>query len=245
MIIQSLTNPKVKHIIHLHTKTYRYEHRQFIAQGLKTCISLMQGGYQLHSIYLNQETYERHGDNFPTDGIVLVTDAIIDKISTTMTPSGVVAVFEMPENKAVATGNAIALYNVQDPGNLGTLIRTAAAMNIKTVFLIEGVDPYNPKVIQATAGTIAMVNVVQTKWADFKELSKNNKTCALVVHDGKSPDLIDLKNNILIIGNESQGLPEDIINDCDEKMTIPMPGNTESLNAAVAGSIAMYLKNKE
>ena len=244
MIIQSLTNPKIRHIIHLHTKTCRYEYKQFIAQGLKTCITLLQSGYQLHSIYLNQETYERHGDNFPTDAIVIVTDAVIDKISTTMTPSGVVAVFEMPENKAISSNNAIALCNIQDPGNLGTLIRTAAAMKIETVYLIEGVDPFNPKVIQATAGTIAMVNIVQVKWPEFQEMCNNNKTCALVVHDGKSPESIDLKNSILIIGNESHGLPENIINACNEKMTIPMPGNTESLNAAVAGSIAMYLKNK-
>jgi len=245
MIIQSLTNPKVKHIIYLHVKTCRYEYRQLIAQGLKTCITLLQGGYKLHSIYLNQETYEKHGDNFPTEAIVLVTDAIIEKISTTITPSGVVAIFEMPENKLVASSNSIALYNVQDPGNLGTMIRTAAAMNIKTIYLIEGVDPYNPKVIQATAGAIAMVTIVQTKWAEFKELCKDITTCALVVHDGKAPQEANLKNAILIIGNEAQGLPDAIINDCNEKMTIPMPGNTESLNAAVAGSIAMYLKNKE
>ena len=244
MIIQSLTNPKIKHLVHLHSKSYRQEHQQFIAQGLKTCVTLLQGGYSLHSIYLSESMYQEHGDLFPTESIVIVTDAVVKKISTTITPSGIVAVFAMPENKTAPTDNAIALYNIQDPGNLGTLIRTAAAMNITTVYLIEGGDPYNPKVIQATAGTIAHVVIVETNWSEFQKTNKDFKTCALVVNDGKTPESIDLKHTILIIGNESQGLPEQIINECSEKMTIPMPGKTESLNAAVAGSIAMYLKNK-
>lgn len=244
MIIQSLTNPKIKHLVHLHTKSYRQEHKQFIAQGLKTCVTLLQGGYNLDSIYLSEDMYQQHGDLFPSQSIVIVSDGIVKKISTTITPSGIVAIFEIPKNNGASTDNAIVLYNIQDPGNLGTLIRTAAAMNIDTIYLIEGVDPYNPKVIQATAGTIANVTIAETNWPEFQQICKNFKTCALVVQDGKTPASIDLKGSILIIGNESQGLPQNIINDCSEKMTIPMPGKTESLNAAVAGSIAMYLKNK-
>ncbi|HSW77107.1 MAG TPA: RNA methyltransferase [Candidatus Saccharimonadales bacterium] len=244
MIIQSLTNPKIKHLVHLHTKSYRLQHKQFIAQGLKTCVTLLQGGYNLHSIYMNEEMYQHHGDLFPLDSIVIVNDAIMKKISTTITPSGIVAVFQMPENTSTATDNAIVLYNIADPGNVGTLIRTAAAMDISTVYLIEGVDPYNPKVIQATAGTIAYVTIVETDWSEFQKLNQNLTTCALIVQDGKTPQVLDLKKYILIIGNESQGLPQDVIDDCNEKLTIPMSGKTESLNAAVAGSIAMYLKNK-
>ncbi|MFA5998526.1 MAG: RNA methyltransferase [Candidatus Babeliales bacterium] len=244
MIIQSLTNPKIKHIVNLHSKSYRQEHKQFIAQGIKTCVTLFEGGYKLHSIYLSEDMYQQHGDFFPSESIVLVTDAIVKKISTTITPSGIVAVFEMPENQSAPTDNSIVLYNIQDPGNLGTLIRTAAAMNIHTAYLVEGVDPYNPKVIQATAGTIASVEIVQINWSEFQKLCKSFTTCALVVQGGKTPESIDLKSSILVIGNESQGLSSQVIDECTEKLTIPMPGKTESLNAAVAGSIAMYLKNK-
>ena len=125
---------------------------------------------------------------------------------------------------------------------MGTLIRTAAAMNIQNVFVVCGVDPYNPKVIQATAGTIAYVTIIETDWQTFLEKHDNIKKCALVVKNGQNANEIDIMQSIFVIGNEGNGLPEEVIKMCDQKMTIEMPGKTESLNAAVAGSIAMYEK---
>lgn len=245
MIIQSLTNPKIKHIVHLHTRSYRQTHGQFLAQGLTACITLMEANCELDSIYLTEKQYLAHGDSFPTERITIVTEEVMKKISTTITPSGIVGIFVTPQAANQATSNAIALYNIQDPGNLGTLIRTAAALNIEAVYLIEGVDPYNPKVIQATAGTIANVKILQLTWPEFETLRGNLETCALIVRNGQNPNKINLKRTILIIGNEAQGLPEAVIDQSSHQMTIPMPGSTESLNAAVAGSIAMYLKTAD
>lgn len=244
MIIQSLINPKIKHLVTLHTTSGRKKHQQFIAQGFKTCSSLVQAGFKLHSTYMTHPMYLQYQDQLETTESFVVTDEVMQKISTTTTPSGVVALFDIPASKPCTTSNAIALINIQDPGNLGTMIRTAAAMAIDTVFLIEGVDPYNPKVIQATTGAIGRVNLIETNWKNLLQLCKPSTTCALVVEGGQMPENLNLRDTILIIGNEGQGLPEEIINTCTQKLTIPMPGNTESLNAAVAGSIAMYLKSK-
>lgn len=244
MIIQSLINPKIKHLVTLHTSSGRKKHQQFIAQGFKTCSTLIQTGFKLHSTYMTHPMYLQYQDQLETPESFVVTDEVMQKISTTITPSGIVALFDIPSTRPCTTSNAIALVNIQDPGNLGTMIRTAAAMAIDSIFLIEGVDPYNPKVIQATTGAIGQVNLIETNWDNFLQLCKPYTTCALVVDDGKTPEQLNLRDTILIIGNEGQGLPNEIINTCTHKLTIPMPGKTESLNAAVAGSIAMYLKSK-
>lgn len=243
MIIQSLINPKIKHVVALQKKAYRDMHSQFIAQGATTYKTLLQAGLKLHSVFVTAKAYDEHHDILKSDTRFDVTDAIMEKISTTTTPTGIVAIFEIPESKDNVTANSIVLHNIQDPGNLGTLIRTAAAMNVDTVVTMQGVDPYHPKVVQATAGTIGFINIVQTNWPAFYKKFKHIPMCALVVQDGQNFEQIDVKNCMLLIGNEGNGLPIEIVQACQYKLTIAMQGKTESLNAAVAGSIAMYVKS--
>jgi TrmH family RNA methyltransferase len=117
-------------------------------------------------------------------------------------------------------------------------------MGLEALYLIDCVDFYNPKVVQATTGSILNLKIFIYKWHEIKDTLKAIPLCALVVDSGQKPETIDLKHSLLVIGNEGQGLPDQIINQSASRMTIPMPGNTESLNAAVAGSIAMYLKSQ-
>ncbi len=243
MIIQSLINPKIKHVVALQKKAYRDAHRQFIAQGATTYETLLQAGLKLHSVFVTAKAYDEHHSILKVDARFDVTDAIMEKISTTTTPTGLVAIFEIPESNPNVTVNSIVLHNIQDPGNLGTLIRTAAAMNVDTVVTMQGVDPYHPKVIQATAGTIGYVNILQTNWPIFYKNFKHIPMCALIVQGGQDFKEINLKDCILLVGNEGNGLPAEIIQASEYKLTIPMQGKTESLNAAVAGSIAMYVKS--
>jgi RNA methyltransferase, TrmH family len=245
MIIQSLINPKVKHLVALQRKVYRQEHNQFLAQGVNAYKTLLQAGIQLHSVFVTAQAHDEHHQILKPDTMFVVTDAIMEKISTQETPTGIVAIFVTPESKDVVSSHAIVLHNIQDPGNMGTLIRTAAAMGISTVVTIQGVDPYHPKVIQASAGTIGYVNIVQTQWPIFYKTYQHIPMCALVVDGGQEPEVINLKDCMLVIGNEAQGLPHEITKSCNLKMTIKMSGKIESLNAAVAGCIAMYLKSKQ
>jgi len=130
---------------------------------------------------------------------------------------------------------------MSDAGNMGTLIRTAAAMGCKTVVIINGVDPWSAKVVHATAGTIGMVNIYQLYWDELLKCKKDIPLYALVVSGGKDPQELSLKNSLLMVGSEAHGLSEVLIKQADEKITLAMSSKTESLNAAVAGSIALYL----
>jgi len=242
--IESTQNNEVKHLVKLQKKSYRADHQEFIAQGLSVCTTLLQH-YTPIAFYTTESSLQDAQNHFNSKTISLVSEQIMKKISTLTTPNGIVGIFKIPQIAWQADSNAIVLYNIQDPGNLGTLIRTAAAMNIKNVFLIQGVDPYNPKVIQSTAGTIGYLNLIPLSWQQFSDQHQSYNTCALVVENGQTPEDSNLTKSILVIGNEGQGLPQSAINSCSHKTTIPMPGKTESLNAAVAGSIAMYIKTQK
>ena len=244
-IITSVHNEQIKHLINLSKKAYRLEQQQFVIEGTRAYQELVQL-YTPIAIYMT-ETYKTSCTDMQFDDnlITILADHVMQKISTASTPSGICAIFKMPKSKPLPTdGPGIILIDVSDPGNMGTLIRTAAAMNIKEVIIIGGVDPYSPKVIQSTAGCLAAVNLYQTT---FHTLTAENKLqlCALVVKDGATPNQINFKNKFLVVGSEAHGLSDEQIAACQERMTIPMPGQAESLNAGVAGSIGLYLMSQQ
>lgn len=243
--ISSTQNEQVKHVVKLQNSSYRKQHQQFITQGLTVYTTLLAQGYKLVQLYLTESALDKHQAIFKDQSITLASGSVMKKISTSTTPSGIVGIFEIPKVHVEPSNNAIVLYDIQDPGNMGTLIRTAAAMSINNIYLIDGADPYSPKVIQATAGTIGFVKIIQSSWDQFIKEHAQFSTTALVVDNGQAPDNLNLADSILVIGNEGQGLSEATIRDCSQHLTIEMPGKTESLNAAVAGSIAMYLKTKK
>jgi TrmH family RNA methyltransferase len=119
-------------------------------------------------------------------------------------------------------------------------MRSCVAFGKKTIVCVEGVDPWNPKVIQASAGTIGSATIFTWSWQELLRNKKNLTLCALVVHGGKPPHQITITETLMVIGNEAHGIPQEMLTTCDELLTLPMPGQTESLNAAVAGSIGMY-----
>lgn len=238
--ISSRTNPLVKDVVSLHTRKGRNEHKQFIAEGVRTCETLIKH-CTLVTCYVTDAISTQDLPFIPVNKIVDVTEEVMEKMSTAESPSGILCVFEIPQNPPLATlESSVVLHGIADPGNLGTLIRTAAALGIKQVICIEAADAWNPKVVQASVGTIGNVAIIDTDWATVLQHKKDRALCALVVKDGKAPNEFDFANTVLVIGNEARGLPDDIIAACDERCTLPMPGNTESLNAAVAGSIALY-----
>jgi len=237
--ISSVHHDDVKHIVSLQNRSYRYEHHQFVAHGTRTCQALIEH-YQPVTIYMTEDYYQSHSFTAYDAYIVGVSDRVMEKISGTTTPSGVCILFTIPEKHSLPKqGPGIVLMNIQDPGNMGTLIRSAAAMNINHVIIVDGVDPYNSKVIQSTAGCLQTVTIYQTSIEKLEE--QNLNLCGLIVKNGKNPDTIDLSNTFLVVGNEAHGLSNEQIKLCTTTMTIPMPGNTESLNAAVAGSIGLYI----
>lgn len=239
--ITSVHNPLIITTTKLAHAKYRAELGCFLAEGVRTCRTLIASGIQAKAVFVT-ETPQADISCFDPALVYLVSPAVMKKISQSSTPSGLVVVFEIPQQPSLSQlGSGILLYELQDPGNVGTLMRTCAALGKKTVICVGGVDPWHPKVIQACAGTIGQVTVFQLSWEKFHNIPSKPTTIALVPRGGKLPAELPLQDCILLVGNEGHGLPEKVIQKCDANLTLPMPGNTESLNAAIAGSIALYL----
>ena len=176
-----------------------------------------------------------------------VTPKIIDYLSDTVTPQGILAVVGKisAEYPVEPFGRVLALYQLQDAGNLGTIFRSAEAFGIQGIFLTDGCcDPFNPKVVRASMGSLFRVPFVQGgKWEDYQSWFKEKGflTCALAQKDSR--DLLQVNfpsSTVFWVGAEGTGLPESLIQDCQERLTIPMMGKTESLNAAIAASLAVF-----
>lgn len=239
--IDSLVNPTIKTIIKLHSSKGRAEHQQFIAEGIRTCQTLISGNLELVQLYATEQTLAQ-AQQLSSEKITLVTPAVMHKMSASVSPSGILGVFKIPAPGATDNlKSGLVLANIADPGNMGTLLRTAAAMNVANVIIIDGVDVWNPKVVQSSAGCIGQLKVVHLSWQELVALKNRPLLSALVVSGGANPKELSNNDRLLIVGNEAHGIPADWLAQCDEKITLAMPGGTESLNAAIAGSIAMYM----
>ena len=241
-IITSTQNIEIKSVAALQTKQERAERGMFVAEGARVCAALVASSVRLIQLYATENSLQSAREMTTENNITLISDDVLKKISGTKSPSGLVGVFKIPKHpRADQLSSGIVLAEIADPGNMGTLIRTAAALGSRSVVVIKGADVWSPKVIQATAGTIGQVDIFQWDWSELLEHKQNIQLCALVVHGGRPPHKVAMTDMLLVIGNEAHGLPKDWIAVCEHTMTLPMPGAAESMNAAVAGSIALYL----
>ncbi|RTL07222.1 RNA methyltransferase [Candidatus Dependentiae bacterium] len=243
--ISSVHNQLIKHVALLkNAPKYRKEQKLFLAEGLRVVETVLQNRLPLVHFFTTELQLEKAlALTNQHQKIIVCSDAVIKKISSSTTPAGFIGVFAQPApSLADFKYPGIVLAQIADPGNMGTLIRSAAAFNAKTVVVVEGVDPWSCKVVQASAGAISMVQIFQLPWQQLVEMckQKNIQLNALVI-DGTQPlQNASSTNQLLVVGNEARGLCNEWQKDCALKTTIAMPGNTESLNVAVAGSIALY-----
>lgn len=240
--ITSRTNETVKSIAQLHSAKGREEQKQFIAEGARTCQTLIENGMELVQMYTTKEQFATVKEFTKNYFITLVEGHVMAKMSAANSPSGILGVFKIPGQPSFGTlDSGLVLANVTDPGNVGSLIRTCAALNIKNIIAVDGADIWSPKVVQASAGALAQVKIYTPSWPVLLKWKKDFKLCALVVKGGKAPSELDFSKTLLVVGNEANGIPKEWLRDMDSYLTLAMPGDTESLNAAVAGSIALYL----
>lgn len=238
-VITSVHNEQIKSIAQLHTAKGRLKQQQFLAEGKRILEGFARAGWKptmLFTTEIHIATAQALFDQEP----VVVSEAVMKKISTATTPSGIVAVFSFPPKSTNLT-SGIVLANITDPGNMGTLIRSTAAFGAQSIVVVEGCDPFCPKVIQASAGALAHVQILRWSWQELIKNKKDLKLCALIVKGGQKPETLAKQNLLLVVGNEAHGLSQDQIADCDLTITLPMADSTESLNAAIAGSLALYL----
>lgn len=235
-----LHKSEAKYIQSLCQKKQRQEERRFLAEGNKLVDEMLQTGYPMHRIYATASWAEQHTAHASL--ITVVTDAELERISNLQTPNEVLAVAEQkPPVKEPVFSNRFTLMldGIQDPGNLGTIIRIADWFGISQVIASEDtVELYNPKVIQATMGSFLRVQC----W--YQSLPSVLTTVSVPVYgallEGKNMySFGSVKEGILVIGNESKGIRPETIPFIKEAVTIPRSGGAESLNAAVATGILL------
>ncbi len=240
--ITSPSSPELKEVAKLSTIKGRKVFKKFIAEGVRAIATLITSPIELVNLYATDDELEQALLLAPEYKIINVSEKVLDKISAAKTPNGLLGVFKIPEAPSIAELKpGLVLAQVSDPGNMGTLIRTSVACNLKSIVIVEGTDPWGPKVVQSSAGAIGLIKIFRWDWDTLMKNRKDLQLCSLVVKDGADINSIDPEKALLIIGNEAHGIPYDWQKQTDQSVTLPMPGDTESLNAGVAGSIALYL----
>ncbi len=235
-----------KYIVSLHQSKFRQKFNQFIAQGPKICLEILQSNVlSIEYIFCTKKFAEQHAkiiDN-STGNISIITNDELKKISTLNTPNEILIVAHIPEYNIDFHKNltewSLFLDNVQEPGNVGTILRIADWFGISQVFLGEGcASVYNPKVIQSTMGAFLRVKTLKIGFTELLQESgaADVKSYACVV-DGDNYKTIGKPPGIIIIGNESKGIQNDILNASTNKISIPRIGQAESLNASIACGI--------
>ena len=227
---------QIKFIKSLLQKKYRNQHGMFFVEGLKTVQELLDAGFEPHKIYTT-------GNELMTAGytqVALISVTELKKISNLKNPNKVLGIFKFPGKKPIdERGWILALDDIRDPGNLGTIIRLCDWFGINHMVCSENtVDFYNPKVLQATMGSIARVNIVYTDLVQYIKASQLPVYGTFM--DGDSVYNIRLpQKGILVMGNEAHGISNDIKNLVNQAISIPQFGSarTESLNVATATAI--------
>ena len=254
--VTSLTNPTVKAVRALHLRKERDETGLFVAEGLKTVTEGLDTGHTprilLHGaeaadhpllIKAIEATLAGRGE------VIEVTQDILAKVSRRDNPQAVVGVFEQVFAPLVALEPAtaacwVALHRVRDPGNLGTIVRTADAAGCGAVILVGACcDPYSVEAVRATMGSIFAVPLVKASEAEFAAWRGDwpgSVVGTLLSAQTDHRQAIYARPTLILMGNEQQGLPADMAALCDVKVKIPMRGRADSLNLAVATGIMIY-----
>lgn len=252
-VISSKDNELIKHIRKLKDKKYRDENNEYIIEGVKLIEEAVKENAKIKKIIICDETTRTY--EIPTNIMleiakyecIYVTDKIFNLITEVKNPQGIMAIIEKGNKEDeidFSQDIIVALDDVQDPGNLGTILRTIDSIGLTQVIVSkETADAFNPKVVRSTMGAIFRVNIIETDNLQdtIKKIRKHHfKLMVTSLQTDNSIYDIEFKKKIIVIGNESNGVSKEIQDMADEKAKIPMLGKTESLNASVAAGVVMY-----
>lgn len=236
MVITSKSNPKIKAISKLNDKKFRKESGLYLVEGIKPVTECIAAGCEVDSVICT----EKLAENFV--GPTVVSEDVFSFISSEKTPQGVIATVKIPQTQLKApSGSCILLDRLQDPGNLGTIIRTANGAGYREIYMIGCTDPYSPKAVRASMSGIFFTEIYQ---GSESEIFSALKGVPLVCADMDGENIFKFRppeKFCLCIGNEGSGICGEIIKKADFKVRIPMSESCESLNAAVSAGIAMYV----
>lgn len=240
-----ITKSDVKYIQSLAHKKFREEEGVFVIEGVKMVRELIQEFPEsIVHLYATQQWADEVLQNKTTTFKVSILDEImLGRISQLKTPNQVIAIVKMPKQLAQKNSTSklvLVLDQIQDPGNLGTIIRTCDWFGVQNIICsLDTVDAYNPKTVQSAKGSLLRVNIQYTDLVTYL-VSKKGLPIYAAALDGASIHKIELKEPaILIIGNEASGISEKIMAQANQKITIPKIGKAESLNAGIATAIIL------
>ena len=252
-VISSKDNELIKHIKKLKDKKYRDECNEYIIEGVKLIEEAVNENAKIKKIIICESTTKTY--EIPTSitleiakyECIYVTEKIFNSITQVTNPQGIMAIIEKTsqENEIDFSQDIIVMLdNVQDPGNLGTILRTIDSVGLNQVIVSkETVDGYNSKVVRSTMGAIFRVKIIEVDSLPetIKMIRKHHfKLLVTSLQTENSIFDIDYNKKIIVIGNESNGVSKEIQDMADEKAKIPMLGKTESLNASVATGVVLY-----
>lgn len=249
--ILSKDNSLIKLVSSLQTSAKsRKENGLFVLEGLRICDDALVNGIQFDKLIVSESAKNKYITEIQEFSKIskecyVLTDSLFKKISDTTSPQGIIAVVKMFENNKEIdkNGRYIALENLADPSNLGAISRTAEALGVTGIILSDNsCDPYSPKVLRASMGTLLRMPLIIL--SDFANGIKNSglKSYSCVV-DSSAEDINNItfeNGSVVIIGNEANGITDKTKSKSDCLITIRMSGKAESLNAAIAASIAMW-----
>ena len=252
-VISSKDNEIIKKIKSLKEKKYRDIENCYIIEGIKLVKEAIAENAKIKQIVVCEDCI--NDGEIDTDtlyeiakfDVVYVTEKVFKTITDVKTPQGIIAVIEKNNINSKIDYNQdiiVALDGVQDPGNLGTILRTVDSANLKQIILSkESADSYNPKVVRSTMGAIFRVNIIEVDSLKdmLQEAKKNDFKVMVTSLDTKNSIYdVDYSKKVIVIGNEANGVSKEVQAIADEKVKIPMLGQTESLNASVAAGIMIY-----
>ncbi len=254
--ITSVKNERVKAAAKLVSSAKaRREQGLFVLEGLRLCMDVVRSDLRCAELFVSEEFCEKHAVEFEalsavSDEVFLVNDAVLEKLSDTKTPQGVCAVVRMPAGGAslfdagASDAKLLLLENVQAPANLGASARTAEARGLSGLLVSGGCDVWSPKALRASMGALLRLGVEEVDAveairtaaaAGFATYASTPDAGAVPVTDAdfSGPALV-------VVGNEANGVTAETMEACAARVTIPMAGRAESLNAAAAGAILMW-----
>lgn len=252
-IISSKDNEIVKNIKKLKEKKYRDLENRFIVEGIKLVEEAIQENANIKQIVVCDDDVQEgnlskeYMYKIAKYDCIYVTAKVFQVLSDVKTPQGILAVIEKKNTNAALDFSQdiiIALDDIQDPGNLGTILRTVDSAGLNQIILSKNsADVFNPKVVRSTMGAIFRVNIIIAENLEemLKQAQKNKFEIMVTSLDTQNSIYdVEYKNKVIVIGNEANGVSKPIQDMADKKVKIPMLGKTESLNASVAASIMIY-----
>lgn len=255
--ITSKDNTSVKEAVKLMTSAKERRSREmFIVEGVRLCTEALENNCDIEEAFFTESAMQKYSETTQkleraAKKAYIITDAIAEKIADTVSPQGVFCTGHIKKNvidveTMRSDGQYVMLENLQDPSNIGAIFRTAEALGLSGAFLSDDCcDPYNPKSMRASMGAVFRLPYLEVKdhVGLMKQLKLRNMRPIASVPDSDASKITAIrffKGVIMCIGNEGNGLTKELLGVCGEKVTIPMNGRAESLNAATAASILMW-----